>query len=187
MKLHCDFEIYNLKYQVDIEFEKLKIVGPSGSGKSTLLKCIHKMLNFSGTIKLNNKENFKTIFMLQNSVLFDTTVYNNLYKVQEYHNCINVQKMYSYLERCNLINYLHSNVNILSGGQYQRICIIRSLLLSPDCFLFDEPTSALDKDNILLFNQIFSEISVPIIYITHNQELNFGQTFNIQNYNSLKI
>lgn len=70
--------------------------------------------------------------------------------------------------------YLDKSIKDLSGGEKQRIALIRNLMYPPKVLLMDEVTSSLDQENreiILEFvNQLNMEENVTILWITHNQE-----------------
>lgn len=179
MNIKADVMIYDLYYKIDMNFDKLCIIGPSGKGKSTFLKCIHRLVDYDGYILIDNDMSYKSVLMTQHAKLFDGTVYENLYKVQKLCGTPNHDKIMQYLTATHLDSYKDVNINRLSGGEYQRICIIRSLLCNADLLLFDEPASSLDKDNTLLFSNLLRNINTPVIYITHNLALSFGQTIHI--------
>lgn len=68
------------------------------------------------------------------------------------------------------------NINLLSGGEKQKVALARVLAVKPEIILFDEPTQSLDGDNRECFYQVLSEIrksvSPSIIFISHEyQEL----------------
>lgn len=70
--------------------------------------------------------------------------------------------------------YLDKPVKDLSGGEKQRVALIRNLMYPPEVLLMDEVTSSLDKENreiILSFiRRLNEEEQVTILWITHNQE-----------------
>ena len=63
----------------------------------------------------------------------------------------------------------------MSGGEQQRVSIIRTILLEPDIILCDEPTGALDyntgKAILKLLQNMCREKGMTVIVITHNQAL----------------
>ncbi|MGL5150129.1 MAG: ATP-binding cassette domain-containing protein [Clostridium sp.] len=66
---------------------------------------------------------------------------------------------------------MHKNINLLSGGEKQRVSIIRNLIFTPKILLLDEATSALDNQNSKNFENYIKELNlsgVTILWITHN-------------------
>ena len=68
----------------------------------------------------------------------------------------------------------------LSGGEMQRICLIRSLLFAPDVLLLDEVTSALDTENTEWVEQGLMQLhkeGLTLLQVTHNldQSVRMGQ------------
>ena len=61
----------------------------------------------------------------------------------------------------------------LSGGEKQRIAILRSIINNPKLLLADEPTGALDKNNSILVMDLLKKISRDrlVIMVSHNLEL----------------
>ena len=61
----------------------------------------------------------------------------------------------------------------LSGGQAQRIAIVRALAMDPEVILFDEPTSALDPEKVgevLSVMQDLAKKDMTMIIVTHEME-----------------
>jgi ABC-type nitrate/sulfonate/bicarbonate transport system ATPase subunit len=62
----------------------------------------------------------------------------------------------------------------LSGGEQQRVALLRAVLSQPKMILLDEPFSALDKDlkqeAYQLVKQVLHEAGLPALMITHNSE-----------------
>lgn len=63
---------------------------------------------------------------------------------------------YKYLDMINLSGKINNYPHELSGGEKQRVAIIRALMMNPDIILFDEPTSALDP---LMVKEVLDLIS----------------------------
>ena len=168
------------------------ILGKSGCGKSTLLNLIALLDKpTSGNIIINGKntkrwkrkqiEKFRRseigiVFQGYNlledhDVLFNISlpllINGSSYKAAE-------KKAISLLESINFPKELyHQKVNKLSGGEKQRVAILRAISISPRILLCDEPTGALDSDNSVLIMSILKKISenVLVIVVSHNQSL----------------
>lgn len=193
--------IENLKYKAEeddiikgISFNVKKgdiisIVGSSGSGKSTLLKLLSDLIPItSGNIIYNEKSykeynpidlRRKISYCIQLPYLFGETVWDNLifpFKIRKEE--INKIKIVEFLEKFNLDeSYLNKNINSLSGGEKQRISIIRNLIYTPDILLLDEATSALDKKNAEVIEGYIKELNksgVTVLWITHSMDQSAG-------------
>ncbi|MCE7782881.1 amino acid ABC transporter ATP-binding protein [Staphylococcus xylosus] len=169
------------------------IIGPSGSGKTTLLRTLNALaLPESGTITIDN-ETFntskhtkkditklcqKSAMVFQNYNLFkNKTILENITVglIHGKNYSINEAKeiALSYLERVNLANQKDKYPIQLSGGQSQRIGIIRALALNPDVLLLDEPTSALDPESIQSVLSLIKSIAqegMTMVLVTHEIE-----------------
>lgn len=82
------------------------------------------------------------------------------------------KKIIDLLERFSLDrSYLEKSVNSLSGGEKQRVGIIRNLLFTPEIILLDEATSALDKDNAYKVEEYIKDVNdrgATVLWITHD-------------------
>lgn len=162
------------------------ILGKSGSGKSTLLKAIAKLIDVrEGTID----GNAATTLLFQDNNLFDwLTVLDNV-ALPLINNGISKrdahQKAFEYLENLNLSHLSQSYPHTLSGGEKQRIGLVRALALSKPLLLLDEPTSALDSDTsrtiIDMLLSIQEKEQVTMLYVTHRIEeaIMIGETIAI--------
>lgn len=192
------FDVKNMSYEVngkkilkDISFtvekgEFLTIKGPSGSGKSTLLECLASLISpSSGEIYYKGKPlsafdvtdyRKEVSYGFQNASLFGETVEENLafpylIRNQEFDRkrALELLKMVNLSE-----SYLEQKVTALSGGEKQRIALIRNVVFMPEVLLLDEVTSSLDEatrhdigEAIRRFNQ---EEGVTVLWVTHNTE-----------------
>lgn len=163
----------------------ISIVGPSGSGKSTFLKlCCHLISPSSGEIlfkgedfmKQNPIELRKSIgYCFQMPYLFGNTVYDNIAFPYNIRNLkINLARAQELLISFNLDSkILKEEIKNLSGGEKQRIALIRMLLLKPEVILLDEVTSALDVNNTFIVEKMMNLLNkqgITILWITHNLE-----------------
>ncbi len=167
----------------------LAIVGESGSGKTTLANTIIKQLKQSyGSIffqdtnidKINN-----IIYASKVQIIFQNvfgsfnpkkTLLNTLLDAMS---ALNIQHQDNTQYLCVLFNEVGLDCNLinsypsqLSGGQLQRVAIIRALSVSPDVIICDEPSSALDntiKKQILdLLLKLQQKHHISYILITHD-------------------
>ncbi len=175
---------------ISLEINKgdvVALIGSSGSGKSTLLRCINKIENItSGEILFNNQninqiDNYhqKVGMVFQQFNLFPhLTVLDNIVlapvKLKILTKEAATKKAKKLLREINLQHKEQSYPNQLSGGEQQRLAILRTLIMNPDIILFDEPTSSLDpqmtNEVLGLINKLTS-LGITIIVVSH--EINF--------------
>lgn len=171
--------------------KKIAIVGENGSGKTTLIKCLTGLYKTENSIFINgNPLNKNNLGLYQNkiSVLFqDYLKYaftikeniglgnlkdiENLTKIK---NTAKITKIDSFVstfpETYNtILGRLFEEGHELSGGQWQKIAITRSMFRDSDLIILDEPTSALDpKSESDIIDQLFHIAQEKsIIVITH--------------------
>lgn len=187
------FELENVKFLDVLDIPNLKInkgkitviTGPSGSGKSTLLKMLNKMLSpTSGHIYFDGKDIAdidsitlrRNVPMLgQDVIRFKKNVRDNLLKGLAFQERDEVSDeiLRDVLKSVGLNLDLDTDINKLSGGEIQRVAIVRLLLLNRDVYLLDEPTSALDSDteNLVIKNFIEKSQGKTIIYVIHSEKI----------------
>lgn len=130
------------------EGDVVVIIGPSGSGKSTLLRCINKLETLTkGNILLDGKniddslEFHKKIGMVfQSFNLFENlTVLDNItlapIKTKTLSEIDAVKRAKELLKMINLESKINEYPRSLSGGEKQRVAIVRSLIMSPEIML----------------------------------------------------
>lgn len=164
------------------------LVGPSGSGKTTILKMINRLIEQSAgeilidDINVNQVDTAKLRknigYVLQNIALFP-----NLTITQNAGILLEAQGV-KRDKRETLVNQLLDRVGLphgqygsrmpseLSGGEQQRVGIVRALITKPDIILMDEPFSALDplsrKQLQDLILDLYEELKPTILFVTHD-------------------
>ena len=173
--------------------EVVVIIGPSGSGKSTFLRCLNLLevptagqIFFDGKditakdVDINKiRENMGMVF--QNFNLFkNKTVLENIILAPMLVKKVGideaVEKAKKLLDRVGLLDKMDAYPAQLSGGQSQRIAIVRALAMDPEVLLFDEPTSALDPEmvgEVLSVMKDLADDGMTMIVVTH--EMGFAR------------
>lgn len=162
------------------------ITGPSGCGKSTLLKIIASLLSpsegeilFAGQdIATLSPETYRqqVSYCTQTPTLFGNTVYENLIFPWEIRNKRpERQQLVDDLARFDLSEtLLEKNISALSGGEKQRISLIRNLQFLPQVLLLDEITSALDEKNKRNVNEMIHRYArdkqIGVLWVTHDKD-----------------
>lgn len=163
--------------------ERTSIQGKSGSGKSTLLKIMAAILPISqGSIYLEEK-NMKDIdytdyrksvsYVYQMPQLFGETVEDNLSFPSYIRNeAFNMEMAQSYLNDLGL-DYisLSQDINSLSGGEKQRVSLIRHFMYPPKMLLLDEVTASLDeKSSEKIWEWILDQADqhgISLVWVSH--------------------
>lgn len=161
----------------------VSIVGPSGSGKSTFLRlCCHLISPTEGRILLDGRDMLeenpialrkRVAYCFQEPALWGNTVKDNFEFPYQIRNRKGDEKrMTALLSRFDMDeSYLAHDIKNLSGGEKQRIALIRTLLFEPEILLLDEVTSALDADNTELVEKEVLHLNrkgITILWVTHN-------------------
>ena len=184
-KLHV---LKDINLQID-EGSIITIKGPSGSGKSTLLSIIGTLDNAdSGELLINGisiKEN-TNIDKLRNKSIGFVFQFHNLISELTLEENVSLPKMIAkeqlgkkelieLFEYFDLKDRMNSFPNDLSGGEKQRVAVMRAIINNPSIIIADEPTGNLDKENALkmmsLFQKLNTEKKLTIIIATHDEDV----------------
>jgi ABC-type bacteriocin/lantibiotic exporter with double-glycine peptidase domain len=172
-------------------FEKGKIStikGPSGSGKTLLAEMILGLSSSEKSIEFireNGSTFYPTCFMEnsffidQKGASFNDDLFETIFlqhnvassKIKKAKDIISTHSIFKFLQNEH-INKI--NVNAFSGGEYQRLSLLRALLLEKEILICDEPSSALDENNKNHLYSILSNIKKNkiIIVISHDDQIN---------------
>lgn len=175
----------NINFEV-AEGETLVLLGASGSGKTTILRIIAGLEQpYTGKVILHGKDvtelparerGVGVIF--QAYALFPKmTVERNIgygLKIRRRPRKEIRETVNHLLKLVQLEEHRKKYPSQLSGGQQQRVAIARTLAYKPEVLLFDEPFGALDAQTRVHLRReiraLLRKVSVPSIFITHDQE-----------------
>lgn len=172
---------FSIHAAFDIDEEIVVLFGPSGAGKTSLLNCIAGLTHPNkGEITLNSRQLFHSGhkpmpiqkrnigYLFQDFALFPhMTVKRNIaYGMKDE---LLVQQL---IKVTGMEHLLDSYPHQISGGEKQRLALIRALATKPEALLLDEPFSSLDEktrvacqDELLRLHAMWK---IPVIMVTHN-------------------
>ncbi|WP_226688570.1 ATP-binding cassette domain-containing protein [Ruegeria arenilitoris] len=156
------------------------ILGPNGSGKSLLLRCLHGLIVpdrgqvRQDGVELNADHKARQAMVFQQPVLLRRTVASNLdfvLKRKGVPRSTRKSRIEELLTEGGLDGKAHQSARSLSGGEAQRLAILRALALDPETLFLDEPTSALDPNATQMIERMILRAStrgVRIVMVTHD-------------------
>lgn len=173
----------NINFSI-AEGERLTLVGPSGSGKSSILKLLAGLLSANqGTILFQGKDIAElempiyrrdVSYCFQQPVLFGKTVEDNLrfpFIVRQLE--FNTVRAVEALQKVNLSSdFLSKKIIELSGGEKQRVALVRNMMFEPKVLLLDEISAGLDAVTKGIVNQLLQEYHSSgntLVEVTHDQ------------------
>lgn len=162
----------NINLNIHIK-DIIAVLGVSGSGKTTLMNIIGGFENIcSGQII--KKDNLKIDYVTQYPHFIDElSILDNLIFASFKNK--NKDKVQYYLELFECTHLIKKKPFELSGGEKQRINIIRALINNPDLLILDEPTASLDIHNKIkvsqTLNKIRNEQNLSIVLVTHDKDI----------------
>lgn len=175
----------------------MALIGPSGCGKSTFLRCLNRMNDPLGNVRIEGRvlldgENVydrrvdvtllrkKVGMVFQQSNLFPMSIYDNVAYGPRLHGETGKKRLDGIVEEAlreaaileEVRDRLQRPALGLSGGQQQRLCIARALAVEPEVLLMDEPTSALDPVSAGKIEELIGRLKrrYTVILVTHNMQ-----------------
>lgn len=185
------------KINMDIyENEVTAFIGPSGCGKSTFLRCLNRMNDLIESVKIEGQILFDDKNILDNTDViklrtdvgmvfqkpnpFPMSIYDNIAYGPRCQGLKDKKKLDEIVENSlksaalwdEVKDRLDKSALGMSGGQQQRLCIARTIAMSPEVILMDEPTSALDPIATSKIEDLMAELKndYTIIIVTHSMQ-----------------
>ena len=182
----------NIINEISFDFPSgsyVSIIGPNGAGKTTLLKTLAGLLDFKGSLLINNV-NSDELFKYSNKnncayvpqnisipdgmslieyVLLGRNSYTNWFLSEDKKDYEIVEKA---LNKLKLQTKKNQMVKTLSGGEMQRATLSRALAQEANLLLLDEPTSSLDfaktQDFFNLIKKLKQDLKLTVFLSTHD-------------------
>lgn len=170
---------------LNLAFNKGKIYclkGKNGDGKSTLIDLLLGLNDqYEGSIYYNNTEisdidmrlirKEKISVILQQPTVQRISVKDNILRGIKNYSLQTLENLCSHFNMSTIIK--SDDALSLSGGEKQKVSVIRGLLKQSDVLILDEPVSAMDTSGIeILKNELLARKDDKIIiFISHNEEL----------------
>ena len=183
---------FNLLINFD---ESISIVGPSGCGKTTLLNILGTLdkpdsgeVIFKGELVTHMNDDqlsklraekigfiFQSHYLLPQISVIENVILPTLAVNRKQNNSVIFDEAESLLVQVGLKEQAHKFPSQLSGGEKQRVAIVRSLINKPNLVLADEPTGSLDKsrgeDIIDLLKSLCVDNQTSLVVVTHDIEI----------------
>jgi lipoprotein-releasing system ATP-binding protein len=186
--------LHNLSMELD-RGETMAILGPSGSGKSTLLNIIGTLdtpdrgeVIFNGQKIHSYNENqlasfrnreigfvFQSHHLLPQCTVLENVLIPTLTSLDKTYKKECRERANELIDEVGLLSHRDKFPGTLSGGECQRVAVIRALINKPKLLLADEPTGSLDRENAeaitALLLKLNIEFNAALIVVTHSEEI----------------
>lgn len=151
----------------------LTIVGPNGAGKTTLLKIILNQL--TPTAGQITRANNLTISLVPQHLQMPADL---PITAQRFLKDLPINQ--NWLIDLNLQNKLQTPLQLLSGGELQRLLFLRAIAKKPDLLVLDEPASGIDPMSLTKFYSFIKkaqqELSCSVVMVSHDLHLIMAQS-----------
>lgn len=167
-------------------------MGKSGNGKTTLLNCLSllespddgkiyyedKLIDFNDTKNLEKfrRENIGYVFQNPNLIPCLNVVENLIIAIHEKQSYAKKRrKALEMLGLLGMVNKEKQSISTMSGGELQRVSILRALINNPKIIFCDEPTGALDEENsnnvMSILIKLTKMYNTTLVIVTHDQNV----------------
>lgn len=184
--------------------DKIALIGSNGSGKTTFIRVLLGFYDYRGSIKIDGKELYKISkrhlrnsisFVPQDSCLMNETIKENIcygekFSEEEIFKVSEKYKVYDSFARLEhgFLTKIGERGKNLSGGEKQKVALIRGAIRNKQIFILDEPTAAIDREaENDIFSSLLSDKDTTVLTIIHNLDLlkNFNKVLHFSNESAI--
>ena len=160
---------------------RLALMGANGAGKSVLLRLLHGLLHpTSGSVlwkgqALDRAARSRQAMVFQRPVLLRRSVLSNLrfaLGVRRLDPADREARVREALAHARLADLARHPARVLSGGEQQRLAVVRALACQPELLLLDEPTASLDPVSVEAIETLVGAAharGVSVVLVTHDR------------------
>lgn len=165
VKLHNQVVLEDVSFKLR-KGKTLAIVGPNGAGKTVLFRALLNLMPHTGKIEWADK--VKIGYVPQTMYVSDIPI-----SIKEFFMFKSSMNMEEALESVGLDKeILNKPLDVLSGGQLQRVLIAWAIIDNPNVLLFDEPTADVDMGSVEAIYKMLDELrkrrEITILLISHD-------------------
>lgn len=152
------------------------IMGPNGAGKSLLLRLLAGLIEpASGSIQVHSELKDRIALVFQRPVLLRRAVQANLSHALRVHKVPRNRRrrrLQELLRMGGLTALADQPARRLSGGEQQRLAMVRAMAANPRLLLLDEPTASLDPQSTAMIETLIqgASIETKILLVTHDRD-----------------
>lgn len=139
-----------LLFTCDLNFKKgfvYVIKGENGSGKTSYLRALKGLFPYHGKVDIYGT----IIYQPQHFHLFQKHAKDNFFP--------DMQRAERFIRYFGIEDLLNKSVNVLSGGERQKVALIRSVIQDYDILLLDEPCSQMDQKSMEMTHALLFELA----------------------------
>jgi len=179
--LNCALSGQTILKDITFSMDKndfIGIVGPNGAGKSTLVRIlIGEIRSYKGIVRLNGRYGYVPqirAFDRDFPITSAEVAQMGLYRINplSFWKKRMDRRMDQLFEKVGIGPLRHKTVGTLSGGEYQRLILVRAMLYRPDILILDEPEAGIDEMGKASFYNLLDEyrkeLNVAILMISHD-------------------
>ena len=156
----------------------ITVLGPNGGGKSMLLKCL--MGFYAPDQGQVTKANHLKVGYVPQQFSSEHTMPISVLQFLNLRKTLSPNELDKISTETNITDLLHKPLNVLSGGELQRILLARSLIGKPSLLVLDEPAQNLDIAGQLAFykllTRVYEQRELTILMVSHDLHMVMATT-----------
>lgn len=160
------------------EHDFITLIGPNGAGKSMLLKCLLGFYkpNFGRVVKRNKLR----IAYVPQSINANKTMPITVRRFLQLRQNVSDSELHAIAVLTDTSEFLDKSLQVLSGGEMQRILMARALVNKPELMVLDEPAQNLDVSGQLAFyslvDNIYKTQNLSVLMVSHDLHMVMAST-----------